>query len=130
MASISKCPFCGADVASDQRKCPACGGVNENYVEHNNYYPEPPRTIEELKEYCAKHRMPLEKMRFFCGQDFRDARAFGIYRDGGSFIVYQNKSDGTRAVRYSGPDEAYAVREIFTKLLDECHARGIVPENQ
>ena len=46
-------------------------------------------------------------MRFFIGEDFREARAFGIYKAGENrFVVYKNKSDGSRAVRYDGPDEA------------------------
>ena len=52
----------------------------------------------------------------FCGQ-------------GGNFVVCKNKSDDTRSVRCNGPDEAFAVRKLFTKLLDECHKRGIYPEN-
>ena len=35
------------------------------------------------------------------------------------FIVYKNKADGTRAVRYKGTDEAYAVNELYLKLKDE-----------
>ena len=129
MASTSKCSFCGGTVRSDERTCPQCGGQNQNYV------PDPPRkilqpkTIEELKEYCAERGMPLLRMRFFIGEDFREARAFGIYKAGENrFVVYKNKSDGSRAVRYDGPDEAYAVRELFEKLLSECHNRGIYPD--
>ena len=87
-----------------------------------------PRTIEELKLYCAEKHMPLERMRFFLDQDYREPRAFGIYRDGDEFVVYKNKADGSRAVRYRGRDEAYAVRELYEKLLDECHQRGIYPD--
>ena len=89
-----------------------------------------PMTIEELRLYCAQHGMPLEKMRFFIGEDCPEPRAFGIYRDGDRFVVYKNKDNGNRAVRYHGPDEAYAVNELFTKLLDECHKRGIYPDGQ
>ena len=87
-----------------------------------------PRTIEELKRYCAEKHMPLERMRFFLDQDYREPRAFGIYRDGDEFVVYKNKADGSRAVRYRGRDEAYAVRELYDKLLEECHQRGIYPD--
>ena len=89
-----------------------------------------PRTIEELKEYCAERGMPLLKMRFFIGEDYRNPKAFGIYRDGRNFIVYKNKANGQRAVRYQGPDEAFAVSEIFAKLLEECHNRGIYPDGK
>ena len=130
MATIGKCLYCGAAVASDQRKCPFCGGANPGYVDHSVHLPDAPRTIEELKAYCAEHGTPLPRMRFFIGEDYREPKAFGIYRDGSSFVVYKNKADGTRFVRYQGADEASAVRELFAKLLDECHIRGIYPENQ
>lgn len=87
-----------------------------------------PKTIEELKLYCAQKHMPLERMRFFLDQDYPSPKAFGIYRDGGEFVVYKNKADGSRAVRYRGKDEAYAVNELFEKLLEECHQRGIYPD--
>ena len=89
-----------------------------------------PRTIEALKAVCAYHEMPLEKMRFFIGTNHRQPRAFGIYRDGDNFVVYKNKDNGSRAVRYHGPDEAYAVKELYEKLLDECHRRDIWPDGK
>ena len=130
MASVSPCRFCGGSVSSAERKCPLCGAANENYVVQRRTVSFAPKTIAELKEYCAERGMPLPKMRFFIGEDFREPCAFGIYRDGDSFVVYKNKSGGDRIVRYSGPDEAAAVHELFVKLLDECHARGIYPENR
>ena len=45
-------------------------------------------------------------------------------------IVYKNKADGSRAIRYRGPDEEHAVNEIYLKLLDECHNRGIYPDGK
>ena len=86
-----------------------------------------PQTIEELKQYCMDRGMPLERMRFFIGEDCREPRAFGIYRDGDRFVVYKNKANGSRAVRYHGPDEAYAVNELYQKLLDEHYQRGMDP---
>ena len=87
-----------------------------------------PKTIKELKDYCAGKGMPLAKMRFFVGENFTAPRAFGIYREGVEFVVYKNKADGSRAIHYRGRDEAYAVNELYLKLLDECHQRGIYPE--
>ena len=69
-------------------------------------------------------------MRFFIGENYQKARAFGIYEDGGRYIVYKNKANGERVTRYSGPDEAHAVRELFQKLLDECHKRDIYPDGK
>ena len=74
--------------------------------------------------------MPLEKMRLFVGEDYRQPRAFGIFQEGDRFVVYKNKADGSRAVRYNGPDEAHAVGELYDKLLDECHRRDIWPDGK
>ena len=74
--------------------------------------------------------MPLLRMRFFVGEDFKEPKAFGIYQDGDDFVVYKNKANGQRAVRYRGPDEAYAVSELFQKLLEEQRWLDIVQENQ
>ena len=57
--------------------------------------------------------------RFFIGKDTRAPRAFGIYEANGEFIVYKNKSDGSRAIRYKGTDEAYAVNELYMRLKEE-----------
>ena len=130
MASTSQCQYCGASVQSDQASCPKCGAPNPNYVADTQRRIFLPQTIDELKEYCAERGMPLLRMRFFIGEDFREPKAFGIYRDGDQVVVYKNKADGSRAIRYKGPDEAYAVNEIFAKLLEECHNRGIYPDGK
>ena len=69
--------------------------------------------------------MPLEKMRFFINEDKKEARCFGIYQepDTGYWVVYKNKADGSRAVRYSGPDEGYAAQEIWAKINSEIELR-------
>ena len=89
-----------------------------------------PKSIDELKGFCEAQGMPLKRMRFFIGEDFKEPKAFGIYQDGDRFVVYKNKANGTRAVRYHGPDESYAVKELYTKLIDECHMRGIYPDGE
>ena len=113
---IKKCYHCGEPLERGERVCPRCGAdVNED---------REPHTIYELRAWCARRNMPLEKMRFFLGEDCREPRAFGIYQDDdGDFVVYKNKADGVRAVRYRGPDEAHAVREIYQKLLSEIDLR-------
>ena len=130
MASTSKCAYCGGTVTSEEKTCPHCGASNPNYVADTERQIFLPKTIDELKEYCAERGMPLLRMRFFIGEDFKEPRAFGIYRDGDRFVVYKNKADGSRAVRYNGPDEAYAVNELFMKLLSECHNRRIYPDGK
>lgn len=109
------CEYCGGPLNESDLLCPNCGAPNEQAS------PDAiPRTIPELQGFCASHNLPLEQMRFFLGRDYRGPRAFGIYQDaGGDFVVYKNKSDGTRAVRYQGPDEAFAVRELYERMKQE-----------
>ena len=130
MASTSQCKYCGSTVSSSEKTCPSCGAPNEGYVAETERRIFLPQTIDELKEYCAERGMPLLKMRFFIGEDYRKPKAFGIYKDGKNFVVYKNKASGERAIRYQGPDEKYAVNELFLKLLDECHNRGIYPDGK
>ena len=135
-----KCPYCGGFVRADEKNCPGCGAVNEFYKPEDDAPPKassaaggsslPPQTIEELKTFCEERGMPLYQMRFFIGRNYREPKAFGIYRDGENVVVYKNKADGSRAVRYCGPDEARGVNELYQKLLSECHNRGIYPERQ
>ena len=74
----SKCEYCGSYVESTEENCPNCGAVNPN---HQRNAAGVPQTIEELKDFCAKHNLPLEEMRFFIGVDYKKPRAFGIYQD-------------------------------------------------
>ena len=82
-------------------------------------------SVEELLQRAAERGMPLEKMRFFINEDRKEPRCFGIYQDEytGHWIVYKNKADGSRAVRYAGPDEAYAAQEIWAKINSEIELR-------
>ncbi len=104
-------------IEDTEDKCPNCGAPNVNVkrtVDHT------PKTIDELKVwYEARNLPPYETTRFFIGIDYKEPKAFGIYQDGSEFVVYKNKGDGSRAVRYRGTDEAYAVNEIYLKLKSE-----------
>ena len=118
------CEYCGSVLHAGDSVCPSCGAPVPPFAEDlRPQKPGVPETIEELLDFCRSKNMPLEKMRFFIGRDVSSPRAFGIFRDGGEFVVYKNKSDGTRAERYRGPDEARAVREIYLKLRDEVALR-------
>lgn len=112
-----KCEYCGTMMDDKAPVCPNCGGTNANMkrvAEHT------PKTIAELKDwYVARHLPPYETTRFFIGENYKQPKAFGIYEENGRFIVYKNKADGSRAVRYEGTDEAYAVNEIYLKLKSE-----------
>ena len=80
-------------------------------------------SVQELIERTKD--MPLDKMRFFINQDKKEPCCFGIYQDGytGHWVVYKNKDNGSRAVRYSGPDEAYAAQELWAKIQSEIALR-------
>lgn len=112
-----QCDYCGQMIPETAQVCPNCGAMNSK-VKRTAY--GVPATIEELRAYCSHHNLPLSDMRVFIGEDYRGAKAFGIYRDErtGHFIVYKNKADGTRAVRYEGDDEAYAVNELYLKIKE------------
>jgi hypothetical protein len=112
-----KCEYCGAFIDETADKCPNCGGVNKNF---KRIVSDTPQTIEELQDWYRARKLPDENItRFFIGKDIREPKAFGIYKDGSNYIVYKNKADGSRAVRYQGTDEAYAVNELYMKLKSE-----------
>ena len=116
MASV-KCEYCGNYIADSQEKCPTCGATNKDFKRMTD---GTPRTIEQLQSwYRARNLPPEEVTRFFIGKNIKEPRAFGIYEENGRFIVYKNKSDGSRAIRYEGKDEAYAVNELYLRLKEE-----------
>ena len=109
------CPYCGSDINENLENCLHCGKTNENYI---------PKTIEELKRWYVNRNLPDENItRFFIGKNYTQPKAFGIYKEDSSsnFCVYKNKADGSRAVRYEGPDEAFAVKELYLRLKDEIY---------
>lgn len=113
-----KCDYCDNTYEDTLPQCPYCEAPNPSHKHVNGT----PRTIEELKQwYKARNLPPYETTRFFIGEDHKGPQAFGIYQDpqNGEFVVYKNKGDGSRAVRYRGGDEEYAVNEIYQKLKDE-----------
>lgn len=113
-----KCEYCGSNIPDTADKCPNCGATNTNVVRVAN---GTPKTIQELQQwYMDRGLPPYETTRFFIGIDYKYPRAFGIYKDEyGNFVVYKNKDNGERAVRYKGNDEAYAVNELFMRLKQE-----------
>lgn len=125
--SIHVCDHCGKPIPDDAAVCPHCGAEQQEDIRLNKI----PETIGELRAFCDARYMPLERMRFFIGEDCRGARAFGIYKDeDGSCVVYKNKSDGSRAIRYKGPDEKHAVRELYEKLKSETELRRGISQSR
>ena len=91
------CDYCGSVIEDTVDKCPNCGAVNQHVMRSGN---QVPKTIEELKAFAAEQGIPLEKMRFFIGIDYKEPRAFGIYKEAnGNCVVYKNKGNGERAIR-------------------------------
>lgn len=112
-----KCEYCGGFFDDSKENCPHCNGINSNI---KRVVDNTPKTIDELKKwYADRHLPPYEETRFFIGENHQGPRAFGIYRENTEVIVYKNKDDGTRAIRYQGTDEAYAVNELYLKLKAE-----------
>lgn len=112
-----KCEYCGSYIEETDEFCKNCGAVNSGFKRSTD---GTPKTIEELKAwYQSKNLPPKEVTRFFIGENYTGARAFGIYEENGEYIVYKNKDDGSRAVRYKGRDQAYAVNELYLKLKAE-----------
>lgn len=113
-----KCNYCGALIDEASEVCPQCGAPLSG--EHRTAK-EQPKTIEELKAWYEAHHLPPEEItRFFIGKNVTEPKAFGIYKDGnGDCVVYKNKANGERAVRYKGVDEQYAVNELLQRLKAE-----------
>lgn len=115
------CEYCGFLFDDSQERCPHCGAPNEGVVRQKKNRSRP-TTIEELQDlYIQWNLPPYETTRFFIGQNYKGKRAFGIYRDEstGNVVVYKNKDNGQRAIRYEGTDEAFAVNEIYQRLKQE-----------
>ena len=109
MPSTSQCKYCGSAVSSSDQNCPNCGAPNEGYVAETKRQIFLPVTIDELKEYCAERGMPLLKMRFFIGEDYRHPRAFGIYKDGKDTFRVQ----GGKIIRLANVTDAKNAEQIY-----------------
>ena len=114
-----RCEYCNNYIDESEEKCPSCGSPNKDYKRVGIGVPT---TIEELEQWYKEHNLPpYETTRFFIGIDYKEPKAFGIYKNDktGKFIVYKNKDTGERKIRYEGKDEKYAVNELYMKLKEE-----------
>ena len=114
-----KCEYCNNYIDESEEICPGCGAPNKDFKRNAN---QVPTTIQELEKWYQDHNLPpYETTRFFIGIDYKEPKAFGIYKDEstGKFVVYKNKDTGERKIRYEGKDEKYAVNELYTKLKEE-----------
>lgn len=113
-----KCEYCGQEISDKESNCPHCGAAIAN---HTRTRGSQPRTIEQLQQWYKDMNLPPEEVtRFFIGKNIKEKRAFGIYLDeNGEYVVYKNKDNGQRAIRYQGKDEAYAVNELYQRLKTE-----------
>ena len=81
-------------------------------------------SINDILELASRYEMPLERMRFFIGINNTEPKCFGIYQDeAGYWVVYKNKANGQKAVRYRGRSEAEASQIIWDKIEDEIRIR-------
>lgn len=113
------CNFCGTAFNDTEEMCPHCGAPNAGIVRTAS---DQPITIEQLKKWYEDRGLPPYNVtRFFIGEDYKEPRAFGIFKneDTGVCTVYKNKDNGERAIRYEGTDEAYAVNELYQRLKQE-----------
>ena len=73
-----KCEYCESFIDDTETSCPNCGATNENMKRVANGVPT---TIEELKDYCVEHNLPISMMRFYIGENYKLPKAYGIYKD-------------------------------------------------
>lgn len=114
-----KCEYCDSMYDDTLESCPNCAAPNKNVRRST---PDQPTTIAELEQWYRDRGLPPYGVtRFYINVDYRNPKAFGIYQDErtGNYVVYKNKADGTRAIRYEGTDEAFAVNELLTRLKQE-----------
>ena len=90
--------------------------------EHNKL-PEMVYSIEEFKALFHEFNIEEDKVRFYIGKYHLSPKAYGIYQIDENYIVYKNKSNGETFIRYKGPSEEEACKELYTKFLQEVSKR-------
>ena len=120
-----KCSYCGNEFDETLDNCPSCGGVNVNVKKTSE---SGPRTLEELKKWFYEtNGLTSEKTHIYVGENCSEPAVFGMYKDEDTndFIVYKNKQNGERAIRYQGKDEQYAVNELYQLIQRQAIRNGV-----
>ena len=111
------CEYCGNWMEDTDEKCPTCAAANPN---HKRVASTTPVSIEELQQWYRDRNLPDEEItKFYIGKNVQVPGAYGIYKEYSDVVLYKNRADGTRAIRYKGSDEEYAVNELYLKLKEE-----------
>lgn len=111
-----RCDYCGSFIEETMDTCINCGAVNKN---RKRYASTVPQSISELKSwYKSQAVSPSNYIKFYIGMNVFHTGSIGIYEENGEYIVYANTRDG-RVIIYKGKDEAYAVHELYIKMV-EC----------
>ena len=119
------CRYCNTEYEETLTNCPNCGAPNENVKKTAE---SGPRTLEELKDwFYNKQGLTSKKTHIYVGEDCKEAAVFGMYKDEntGDFVVYKNKANGERAIRYQGVDEQYAVNELYQLIQRQALRNGV-----
>lgn len=121
------CGSCKVKYSNKLNKCPNCGVLNPSRIpveapsEHSF---QMPKTLRELELLLEENRLSPNDIRLHIREDYPGPLCCGIFQDAeGNFVVYKNRIDGSRVVRYQGPDEAYAVSELLQKALERVEVR-------
>lgn len=121
------CGSCKVKYSNKLNNCPNCGARNPSRIpveapsEHSF---QMPKTLRELELLLEENRLSPNDIRLHIREDYPGPLCCGIFQDAeGNFVVYKNRIDGSRVVRYQGPDEAYAVSELLQKALDRVEVR-------
>ena len=139
MAKV-KCNYCGNQVDDFLTNCPVCRNplpvngptkgpvLNYDAPKYTKTEHAVPTTIEEFQKLIVVNSYPsAETSHFYIGQNVSHPKAFGICKEFNSIIIYLNKADGTRVIKYRGNDEQYAVTSFFKiykeKVIDKLNAQ-------
>lgn len=80
-------------------------------------------SIDEFKKVFEDFGIEEDKTKFYLGKYHLSPKAYGIYQIDDDYIVYKIKNNGDTTIRYKGPNEQIACKELYTKFLQEVSKR-------